>query len=97
MTDPLQDEPTIAKAHFLRGRGRLAVLGPAVGALVAAGLIYLFEVKMMPVLHDVLKPVYFVIAAAAVILTARALRARGGRRREGDRRNADRRHDGDGR
>lgn len=97
MTDPRQDEPTIAHSRFLRGRGRLAVFGPAIGALSVAALIYLFEVKFMPAFHEILKPVYFAIAVAAVIFTARALRARGGRRREGDRRSADRRHDGDGR
>lgn len=61
-------------------------------ALVAAGLIYWFEIKM-PAFHDVVTPVYAIIAALTVFFTWRWIRTRhrGDDRRHGERRHADRR------
>lgn len=96
MTEPKNpDEPNIAESRFLHGRGFFNVFGPGLGAAGAALLIYAFQ-RQAPAFEDVLKPVYFVIAAAFVIFTGRALRARSETRRSsGDRRRADRRARGD--
>lgn len=57
-------------------------------ALVGAGLIYWFELEM-PAFHDVVTPLYAIIAALAVFFTWRWIRTR---RSSGDRRLAERRH-----
>jgi len=58
-------------------------------ALVAAGLIYWFEIKM-PAFHDVVTPLYAIIAALTVFFTWRWIRTR---HRGDDRRHAERRHE----
>ena len=56
-------------------------------ALVVAGLIYWFEIEM-PAFHEVVTPLYGIIAALAVFFTWRWIRTRG----RGDRRRTERRH-----
>jgi membrane protein YdbS with pleckstrin-like domain len=56
-------------------------------AVVVAGLIYWFEIEM-PAFHEVVTPLYGIIAALAVFFTWRWTRTRG----RGDRRRAERRH-----
>ncbi len=60
-------------------------------ALVIAGLIYWFEISM-PAFHEVVVPLYWIVAALGVFATWKWVRIRGIRdRRTADRRHADRR------
>ena len=60
-------------------------------ALVAAGFIYWFEIEM-PAFHEVVTPLYAIIAALAVFFTWRWIRTRNrGDRRRAERRNTERR------
>jgi len=62
------------------------VLGVLIVAAIVRGIEY-----GMPVLHDVLVPVYLVIGVIAVVIIARWLRSRSTSTRSADRRQADRR------
>jgi membrane protein implicated in regulation of membrane protease activity len=75
-----------------RPRQLLVVWGVSV-LLVA--LVYWLEVSA-PVLHELVRPFYWIIAAGAVFLTWRWLRARSRKDRRGqDRRRSDRRDTGE--
>lgn len=64
-------------------------------ALALIALIMWFETAA-PAFHEILKPFYWIILAAAFFLTYRWLRARSNKdRRGGDRRRVDRRGNGD--
>lgn len=93
MTEPHPDDEPKQRASsgFFHGRRLAPLIGPWAGCIIAAILVYIFE-RQMPAFHDVVKPVYFVIAVVFVIATGRALRSREGARRGADRRHADRRH-----
>jgi len=89
--DPL-DPPT--KPTFFRRRFAPLISAWAV-ALSIAGLIYWFE-HAMPAFHEVVHPLYWIIATIMVFGTWRWVRMRSKPRRdrrESDRRHADRRHD----
>lgn len=64
-------------------------------ALLLIALIMWFETAA-PVFHEILKPFYWIILAAALFLTYRWLRSRSNKDRRGrDRRRVDRREEGD--
>lgn len=71
------------------GRSLGPLAGPWVACLSLAGAVWLFETKM-PVFHEVVQIVYFILAVVLVIATGRWFRIRRGTRGD-DRRNADRR------
>lgn len=85
MTDPEQLDRETRRTFFSRRFAPLATTWTT--ALVVAGLIYWFEIEM-PAFHEVVTPLYGIIAALAVFFTWRWIRTRG---RE-DRRRAERRH-----
>jgi len=92
MTDPhpgaTQKKRTGKKLFYGRSLGPL--LGPWVACLLIAAGVFLFETKM-PVFHEVVKIVYFILAVILVIATGRWFRVRGTRHRNADRRHGDRR------
>lgn len=66
-----------------------------VTAVALIALIMWFETAA-PVFHEILKPFYWIILAAALFLTYRWLRSRSNKDRRGrDRRRVDRRENGD--
>ena len=66
-----------------------------VTALALIALIMWFETEA-PVFHEILKPFYWIILAAALYFTYRWLRSRSNKDRRGrDRRRVDRREEGD--
>jgi len=75
-------------------RRRFAPLIAAWGtALLVAGLLYWIEASF-PAFHEVMIPLYWIIAALIILATWRWFRTRGrGDRRGKDRRHADRRHE----
>lgn len=83
--DPLV---THSRPTFFRRRFAPLIAAWAI-ALSVAGLIYWFE-KSMPAFHEVVGPLYWIIATLIVFSTWRWIRTRGKQRH--DRRAADRRH-----
>ena len=69
------------------GRNLGPLLGPWIACTLIAAGIFTLETKL-PVFHDVVKILYFILLVVLVIATGRWLRSR-----HGDRRQADRRHD----
>jgi len=92
MTVPGQSKPRARRNFFDRRFAPLATTW--IIALVAAGLIYWFEIKM-PAFHEVVTPLYAIIGALAVFFTWRWVRTRhrGEDRRHAERRHVDRRDD----
>lgn len=85
--EPLKQEPK--RTFFSRRFAPLATTW--IIALVAAGLIYWFEIEMAA-FHEVVTPLYAIIASLAVFFTWRWIRTRGrGDRRQAERRRTDRR------
>ena len=78
------------------GRNLGPLLGPWIACTLMAGGILLFETKM-PVFHEVVKIIYFLLLVIVVIATGRWFRIRGPNQRRGDRRHGDRRKDGEAR
>jgi hypothetical protein len=85
MTDPEPLKGKPKRTFFSRRFAPLATTWTM--ALVAAGAIYWFEIEM-PAFHEVVTPLYGIIASLAVFFTWRWIRTRG----RGDRRQAERRH-----
>jgi ABC-type bacteriocin/lantibiotic exporter with double-glycine peptidase domain len=85
MTVPEPAQPKQRRSFFSRRFAPLVTTW--IIALVAAGLIYWFEIEM-PAFHEVVAPIYAIIAALAVFFTWRWIRTR---HSQGDRRHADRR------
>ena len=79
------------RGHFLYGRSVGPLVGPWIACIVIAALTWWFETRM-PAFHDVVRPIYWILVAILIVVTARALRGRGGVRRHGERRHGDRRH-----
>lgn len=77
--------------RLLHGRRVGPLLGPWIACIIVAALVCYFETKM-PAFHDVVRPVYWILAVVLIIATARALRGRSGMRRTAERRHEDRRH-----
>jgi membrane protein implicated in regulation of membrane protease activity len=92
MTVPERPKPRTRRNFFDRRFAPLATTW--IIALVAAGLIYWFEIEM-PAFHEVVTPLYAIIGALAVFFTWRWVRTRhrGDDRRHAERRHADRRDD----
>ena len=90
MTSPQPDaaEKKVGR-RLLYGRSLGPLAGPWIACLAVAGAIFIFETKM-PVFHEVVQIVYFIIAVVLVIATGRWFRIRRGNR-GGNRRNVDRR------
>ena len=89
MTDPEPAKPEPKRTFFSRRFAPLATTW--IIALIAAGLIYWFEIEM-PAFHEVVTPLYGIIASLAVFFTWRWIRTRGrGDRRRVERRRTDRR------
>lgn len=89
MTVPEPLKPKPRRTFFSRRFAPLVITW--IAALGAAGLIYWFEIEM-PAFHDVVTPLYAIIAALAVFFTWRWIRTRHrGNRRHAERRHADRR------
>ena len=73
------------------GRNPGPLLGPWIACTLIAAGVFLFETKM-PVFHEVVKIIYFILLVILVIATGRWFRIRHrGNRRGPDRRHADRR------
>lgn len=76
------------------GRSLGPLAGPWIACLALAGAIFIFETKM-PVFHDVVQIVYFILGVVLVIATGRWFRIRRGSRRDSrskeDRRQSERR------
>lgn len=86
--EPLTSE---SKPTFFRRRFAPLITSWVI-ALVIAGLIYWFEISM-PAFHEVVVPLYWIVAALVVFATWRWVRIRGIRdRRTTERRHADRRN-----
>ena len=93
MTDLHPDEtPKRTGKKLFYGRSLGPLLGPWVACVSIAAGVFLFETKM-PVFHEVVKIVYFILLVILVIATGRWFRIRGTRRqndrRQGDRRGSD--------
>lgn len=90
MTLPQPDasEKKVGRRLFY-GRSLGPLAGPWIACLALAGAVLLFETKM-PVFHEVVQIVYFILAVVLVIATGRWFRIRRGTR-DDDRRSADRR------
>jgi membrane protein implicated in regulation of membrane protease activity len=89
MTAP--DLPTAEHKPTFLSRRFAPLISAWVIALVVAGLIYWFEASM-PAFHEVVVPLYWIIAAILVFATWRWVRIRGKRdRRNTERRGGDRR------
>jgi uncharacterized membrane protein len=86
MTVPEPLQPKHRRSFFSRRFAPLVTTW--IIALVAAGLIYWFEIEM-PAFHEVVTPLYAIIAALAVFLSWRWIRTR---HSQGERRHAERRH-----
>ena len=74
------------------GRNPGPLLGPWIACILIAGGILLLETKM-PVFHEVVKIIYFLLLVIVVIATGRWFRLRGPNQRHADRRHGDRRKD----
>jgi hypothetical protein len=77
--------------RLFHGRSIGPLLGPWIACIVVAAVVFFFE-KKMPAFHDVVQPVYWILATILVIATTRAFRTRAGKRRSAERRHGDRRH-----
>ena len=80
---------TKLQARLAQEDGQTMAEYAVVLAVIAIG-IFVFETKM-PVFHEVVKIIYFILLVILVIATGRWLRVRRGRRRTADRRHAERR------
>jgi hypothetical protein len=89
-TPPNEDGKKRIRDKIFYGRDPGPLLGPWIACLVIVGAVFFLETKM-PVFHEVVQILYFIVGVVLVIATARWFRAREGNRRHGDRRNADRR------
>lgn len=97
MADPHPDRSVKGTAKKLfYGRSLGPLLGPWIACILIAIGIFTFETQM-PVFHEVVKIIYFILLVILVIATGRWFRVRKGRRRNADRRHAERRRDGEGR
>ena len=74
---------------FLYGRSLGPLLGPWIACTLIAAGVFIFETQM-PVFHEVVKLIYFIIAVILVVATGRWFRIRHTRRRQGEQ--GDRRH-----
>ena len=72
------------------GRKPGPLLGPWIACALIAGGVFLFETKM-PVFHEVVKIIYFILLVIVVIATGRWFRIRGPDQRHAERRHGDRR------
>ena len=95
MTSPRPDAAEKKTGRrFLYGRSLGPLAGPWIACLALAGAIFIFETKM-PVFHEVVQIVYFILAVVLVIATGRWFRIRRGSRRDTrskeDRRKSERR------
>ncbi|MEO8577607.1 MAG: hypothetical protein ABI556_12935 [Gemmatimonadales bacterium] len=92
MTDHHPDgklKRTAKKLFYGRSLGPL--LGPWIACILIGTGIFILETKM-PVFHEVVKIIYFILLVILVIATGRWFRVRGTRRKNADRRHAERRH-----
>ena len=86
MTDPHPDRPERGTVNNLvRGRNLGPLLGPWIACTIIAAGIFIVETKM-PVFHDVVQILYFMLLVVLVIATGRWLRGRRGQRRQAERR-----------
>ena len=77
---------------LLYGRNLGPLLGPWIACILIGTGVFIFETKL-PVFHEVVKIIYFILVVILVIATGRWFRIRGARRQTGDRRRGgDRRH-----
>ena len=72
------------------GRNPGPLLGPWIACVIVVSAVFFLETKM-PVFHEVVQILYFIVGVVLVIATARWFRGREGNRRHADRRRADRR------
>ena len=77
-------------SRFFRGRRPGPLVGPWVSSIIFAGIVYYFE-RLLPALHDVVGPIYWLLLAIVLISTARWARARSSERRTAQRRRLERR------
>ena len=87
---PSDDSTREPGSRFLRGRRPSPLLSIWGGLAIVAAIVYVFE-SLMPVFHDLVRPVYWIMLGIAIVLSLRWFRGRGTRRREADRRLAERR------
>ena len=91
METPPNEEPRKGiRDKLFYGRDPGPLLGPWIACLVIVAAVFFLETKM-PVFHEVVQILYFIVGVVLVIATGRWFRGREGNRRHGDRRNADRR------
>ena len=74
---------------IFKGRRLGPLVGPWISSAILAAVLYRLE-TVMPALHDVFGPVYWLLLAIVLLTTWRWLRVRSHDRREADRRQSDR-------
>jgi len=86
MTDPHPDGRLKGTVNNLvRGRNLGPLLGPWIACTIIATGVFILETKL-PVFHDVVQILYFILLVVLVIATGRWLRGRRGQRRQAERR-----------
>ncbi len=78
------------RTRLFYGRNPGPLVGPWIACIIIAGSVFFLETKM-PVFHEVVQILYFIVGVVLLIATARWFRGRGANRRNADRRHADRR------
>jgi hypothetical protein len=92
MTEPSDTGRPARGLAIFRGRSLGPLLGPWLSSAIFAAILWRLE-KVMPALHDVFGPVYWLLLAIVLITTWRWFRVRSRDRREADRRKSDRNPD----
>lgn len=75
------------------GRNLGPLLGPWIACIIVAGGVFWFETEL-PVFHEVVKIIYFIVVVILIIATGRWFRIRGPNQRHAERRHGDRRGNG---
>lgn len=86
MTDPHPDHrEKETSVKLIHGRNLGPLLGPWIACTLIAAGILIVETKM-PVFHDVVQILYFILVVILIVATGRWLRGRHGERRHEERR-----------
>ncbi|HEX2723145.1 MAG TPA: hypothetical protein VHM24_09510 [Gemmatimonadaceae bacterium] len=95
MTSPPPDSPgNETSRRLFYGRKIGPLFGPWIACLLIGGAVFFFE-NRLPVFHDVVQIIYFILLVVLTISTGRWFRSRRGHRRHADRRKTERRASSD--